>query len=331
MRKNGIFMLFFLLSLMLTAGTKKISTVNDELSSWSNTKVKKEIISYINEITDKNSLYFIPEDERFAVFDNDGTLWAEKPVPEEMFIIYYAEKMVRKNPKLKNSMPFNKIKDFYENGKFVIKDRMLFDEIVGITHRGMTKDEFRKTAEEFFREVKYPKGDVPMSKIVYQPQLELMNYLRKNGFKVYICSGGETEFMRAISKEYYGIPEEQVIGSELVFEYDENNNTMTRNSKLYTDNNGKAKANNTLYRLGRPAVFAVGNVGSGGDIYMLRYSQASKYKSFQLLINHDDEKREFLYNEKNGISLKWAEKYNWNVVSMKDDWKQIFPGQVFSN
>lgn len=325
MRKKGVFILFFLLSLVLTAATKKISTAYDELPSWNNTKVKKDIITYINEITDEKSLYFIPEEERFAVFDNDGTLWAEKPVPEEMFIIYYAEKMIQKNPELKNNRPFNKIESFYENGKFIIKDRMLFDEIVGITHRGMNNDEFRRTAEEFFREVKYPETNVPMSKIVYQPQLELMDYLRKNGFKVYICSGGETEFMRAISKEYYGIPEEQVIGSELVFEYDENTNIMTRNSKLYRDNNGKAKADNILYRLGRPAVFAVGNVRSGGDIYMLRYSQASKYKSFQLLVNHDDDKREFLYNEKNGISLEWAQKYKWNVVSMKNDWKQIFP------
>ena len=300
-------------------------TKADPLPSWSDTKVKKDIIAYITNITDKKSPSYIPPEERIATFDNDGTLWAEQPVAEELFIIYYAEKMIKEDPSLKNKLPFSKINEFYSNGKFNIKDRKLFDELVGITHSGMTNEKFKETAREFFKEFKYPVSNKPMSKIVYQPQLELLDYLRANGFKVYICSGGEAEFMRVISKEYYGIPEENVMGSELVFQYDESTNLMTRDSKLFTDNNERAKATNIQYRLGRPSVFAVGNVRSGGDIYMLRFSQASKYPSFQLMINHDDGKREFAYEEKNRISLDWSEKYNWNVVSMKNDWKQIFP------
>ena len=324
MKKTLIIILFLQIFFLSVSDTKKSVLAEDQLPSW-NSGIREKIVSYTDMVTDPKNPGFIPESERFAVFDNDGTLWAEQPVIEELFIIYYAKKMIEKDPSLKNKSPFNRVNDFYSNGKFVIKDRRVFDEIVGIVHEGMTNEEFQKTAEAFFREIKYPGLNVPLEKTVYQPQLELMNYLRKKGFKVYICSGGESDFMRVISEKYYGISKEQVIGSELVFEYNENTNVMIRRSKLYTDNNGRAKAVNIYQRLGRPAVFAVGNVRSGGDIYMLRYSQASKYPSFQLLIDHDDEKREFLYSESDNISLEWAKKYNWNVVSMKNDWKQIFP------
>ena len=297
----------------------------DPLPSWNNTEVKQNIITYMKKITDEKSPDYIPPEERTATFDNDGTLWAEQPVVEELFIIYYAERMVKENPDLKNKSPYNKINEFYSNGKFTVKDRQTFDELVGITHSGMANEKFKEIAKDFFRDFKYPGLNKPMSKIIYQPQLELLDYLRANGFKVYICSGGEAEFMRVISKDYYGIPVENVMGSELVFNYDENANIMIRDSKLFTDNNERSKATNIQYRLGKPSVFAVGNVRSGGDIYMLRFSQSSKYPSFQLMINHDDGKREFAYEEKNRISLNWSEKYNWNVVSMKNDWKQIFP------
>ncbi len=324
MKKILVLILFLQTFFISVSDTKRSISAEDQLPSWNN-EMRTKIVNYIDMVTDSKNPGFIPESERFAVFDNDGTLWAEQPTIEELFIIYYAKKMTEKNPLLKNKSPFNRVNDFYSNGKFVIKDRRIFDELVGIVHEGMTNKEFQKTAEDFFRETKYPGLNVPLEKTVYQPQLELMNYLRRNGFKVYICSGGETDFMRVISEKYYGISKEQVIGSELVFEYNANANVMIRRSKLYTDNNGRAKAENIYHRLGRPAVFAVGNIRSGGDIYMLRYSQASEYPSFQLLIDHDDEKREFLYTEADNISLKWAEKYNWNVVSMKKDWKQIFP------
>ena len=324
MRKILVFILLLQVFFLSVSDVKKSISAEDRLPSW-NTEMRTKIVSYIDMVTDPKNPGFIPENERFAVFDNDGTLWAEQPVVEELFIIYYAKKLIEKNPSLKKESPFNRVDDFYSGGKFTIKDRRIFDGLAGIAHEGMTSKEFQKTAEDFFRETKYPGLNSPLEKVVYQPQLELMNYLRKNGFKVYICSGGETDFMRVISEKYYGIPKEQVIGSELVFEYNENTNDMIRRPILYTDNNGKAKAENIYHRIGRPAVFAVGNVRSGGDIYMLRYSQASKYPSFQLLINHDDEKREFLHSEADNISLEWAKKYNWNVVSMKNDWKQIFP------
>ena len=324
MRKILVYILFLQVFFISVSDTKKSISAEDQLPSWNN-EIKAKIINYTDMVTDPENPGFIPGNERFAVFDNDGTLWAEQPVIEEMFIVYYAGKMTEKNPSLKNKHPFDRIGDFYSNGKFVIKDRKVFDELAGIVHEGMTNKEFQKNAEDFFRETKFPGLNVCLEKTVYQKKLELMNYLRKKGFKVYICSGGESDFMRVISEKYYGISKEQVIGSELVFEYNENTNVMIRRSKLYTDNNGRAKAENIYHRIGRPAVFAVGNVRSGGDIYMLRYSQASQYPSFQLLINHDDEKREFLYTETNNISLEWAKKYNWNVVSMKNDWKQIFP------
>jgi hypothetical protein len=189
----------------------------------------------------------------------------------------------------------------------------------------MTDEVFNQEVKNFFADVKHPKLNVPFRKTVYQPQLELMRYLAKNGFKIFIVSGGTADFMRVISQDYYGIPPEQVIGSKFEHKYDDIRNKLMREPKLDAVDDREAKAYNIQDVIGKRPVFTAGNVRSGGDIYMLRYSQGSPYLNYQLLVNHDDPQREFKYSEKDGVSLLWAKTYNWHVLSMKDDWKQIFP------
>ncbi|PSL44753.1 haloacid dehalogenase-like hydrolase [Chitinophaga niastensis] len=162
--------------------------------------------------------------------------------------------------------------------------------------------------------------------MIYQPQLELLEYLRANGFKTFICSGGTVELMRVISQKYYGIPPEQVIGTEFKYKYVDSTgiNDIMRLSGLRTFNDKQEKPVNIQYHIGKRPILACGNEGGAGDVYMLRFSQGNKYPSLQLIVNHDDSAREFYYQETDNRSLGLARKYNWTIISMKDDWKTVF-------
>ncbi|ANE53231.1 NapD-like protein [Flavisolibacter tropicus] len=303
--------------------TAESYTDNDPLPAWNNGKIKQAIISYIQQITDSTSTHFIPVIDRIATFDNDGTLWAEQPLVQELFILYQVKKMVEKKPALKNQQPFKAIIEndtaYFKNGG---QNAIL--ELVAATHTGMTEDEFEAAVKDFFSMAIYPGRNVPVKQITYQPQIELLNYLRANGFKTFICSGGTVEFVRSISEELYGIPKYQVIGTTFKYKFNDSTVTIMREpaSKLSNDKEGKPVG--IQMHIGQRPVFACGNERSGGDIAMLKYSQSSKYPTFQLLINHDDAAREYAYQEKDNASLKAAAKYNWYVVSMKMDWKTVF-------
>lgn len=296
---------------------------SDPLPSWNDGRLKQDIIAFVTKTTTEGSPDFIPADDRIATFDNDGTLWAEQPVIQGLFAFSRVKALAEKDPTLKNKQPFKAVIE----GDQEYLHKMELRELMGLvmaTHTGMSEEEFEAQAKAFFATAKHPKLGVPLSQLVYKPQVELLQYLRDNGFKTFICSGGTVEFMRVICEEYYGIPDERVIGTTFRYSFDEASNSITREAEFKSVDDKQEKAVNIQYHIGKRPVFACGNERSGGDIYMLRFSQGSKYPSFQLLVNHDDEAREFLYQEKDSISLKWAEKYNWNVVSMKNDWKEIF-------
>lgn len=290
-----------------TLSANKTSYYEDPLPSWNETAIKTSIKEYINKVTTPGTPDFIPPEDRIATFDNDGTLWSEQPTNE---ILFSETKAKEKNIKHK---PLNKMSQ-YEILQFLYA-----------THTGMSSEAFADEVNNFFQSVTHPTLNVPLKQTVYQPQVELIKYLMNNNFKVYICSGGTVDFIREITQELYRVPKEQVIGTTFFNDYDESNNTLKRIPKIEFINDKKTKAYGIQKIIGKRPVFASGNVKSGGDIYMLRYSQGNKYPNYQLLINHDDAIREFAYDEKDGISMKWAKKYNWNVLSMKDDWKQIFP------
>ena len=310
------------------AGTENTSNKTgnssiDPLPSWNDGKTKKAIVEYISKVTKEGNPDFIPEEDRIATFDNDGTLWSEKPYVQEVFALFMAKKLVEKNPSLATKQPFRAI---FENDSAYFKNggEKAFVELIMVTHTGMSVDEFDGYAHEFFKSAVYPGRNVPIRNITYKPQLELLQYLRDNGFLTYICTRGTVEFVRCISKEFYGIHPYQVIGTSFKYEYVDSSNSIFRKALFGSFNDKLEKPSNIRLHIGKKPVFACGNKGGGGDIAMLEYSQSSTYPSFQLMINHDDSIREFSYAELDTASLKASVKNNWHVVSMKNDWKNIF-------
>jgi phosphoglycolate phosphatase-like HAD superfamily hydrolase len=301
-----------------------VATSSDPLPSWNDGTIKSSIIAYVEKVTKEGSPEFIPKESRIATFDNDGTLWAEKPYVQELFAFYRVKKMVEANPALAQKQPFKAViekdKTFFAKG-----GEQTLIELVAATHTGMTEDEFENSAKEFFTAAQYPGKNVPLKQIRYQPQLELLDYLRANGFKTFIVTGGTIELVRAISADFYGIPKEQVVGTSFKYKFDDAANTIKREPALDLLNDKTGKPIAIQLHIGQRPVFACGNEGGAGDLAMLRYSSGSKYPSFQMIVNHNDSIREYSYQEKDNLSLSTAAKYKYHVISMKDDWKTIFP------
>lgn len=295
----------------------------DPLPSWNNTPLKTAIIDYVTKVTKEGGAGFIPVQDRIATFDNDGTLWAEQPIVQELFAFYRVKQMVAQNPALAKQQPFKAViekdKDYFKKGgmKAAI-------ELIVATHTGLTEDAFEKDVKDFVAQVKYPGRNVPLKQITYLPQIELLNYLRANGFKTFICTGGTIEFVRSISSDLYGIPKEQVIGTTFKYVFIDSNRTIYRGKNLQSFNDKEGKPVNIQMFIGQRPVFACGNEGGAGDIAMLKYCQSSSYPSFQMIVNHNDSTREYYYQEKDNASLNAAKKNNWHVISMKDDWKEVF-------
>lgn len=297
----------------------------DPLPSWKDGKTKQAILTFVADVTNKDGPKYVSPEERIATFDNDGTLWCEQPVVQFVFVVDRLKQIIEQKPELPDKPAVaaalkGDIAYFERAGEPALA------EIIFLTHAGMTVDEFDGLAAKFFKTAKHPKYGVLLKEATFLPMRELLAYLRDNGFKTYICSGGGIEFMRVVSQEIYGIPPEQVIGSAGVLHYQEENGkaVLTKTPKLLTFNDKQGKPAGIALHIGRVPIFAAGNVRTGGDIAMLRYSQSSKHPSLQLLVNHDDADREFAYSEKDSRSLNAAKEYGWTVVSIKDDWNVVF-------
>jgi hypothetical protein len=297
----------------------------DPLPSWNKGATKDAIISFVNDVSTEGSDKFVPKEYRIATFDNDGTLWCEKPLIQGLYVGYRVKKMAAKNPALRKKQPYKAILEGDKAYLHKLTEKDLVSLIIQ-THTGTSEAEFDQDVREFFNTATDHNGKA-MHQLLYQPQLELLQFLRDNGFRVYICSGGTIEFVRAISQEYYGIPSEQVIGTRFKYLYKDsaNINDLYRQPAIVSFNDKQEKPVNIRYHIGKRPILACGNEGGGGDIYMLRYSQGNTYPSLQLLVDHDDNERESAYAEKDNKSLNWAKKYGWQVISMKKDWKRIFP------
>ena len=327
----GILGVFFIVSCQQTASDAGKTTANgdsavakkDPLPSW-NDPLKQEIMDYVKKISTEGSPDFVPVKDRIATFDNDGTLWAEIPLVQELFAYYRVKQIVTANPALAKKQPFlavvTKDKAYFEKGG----EKALI-QLVGATHTGMTEESFEKDAKEFFASAVYPGRNVPISKIVYQPQLELLNYLRASGFTTYIVTGGTIELVRAISDSLYGIPKNQVVGTTFKYVFVDSNRSIMREPAidLLCDKAGKPVG--IQMHIGQKPIFSAGNERSGGDIEMNKFCQSNHYPSFQLIVNHNDSLREYYYQEKDSASLKAAVQNKWHIISMKDDWKTIFP------
>ncbi len=297
----------------------------DPLPSWKDTKVKQRILAFVKSVTDKDSPDYIPPQDRIATFDNDGTLWCEKPTVEVVFTLARLKAMAAKDPTLKEKQPFKAALEgdheyFHKAGMKAVL------ELVLATHGDMAHAQFVEEARAFFKTARHPRFGVPYQKLAYQPMVEVLRYLRANGFQTWICSGGWMDFMRIVSQEAYGIPPQQAIGSSLKLKWVEKDGKhvlwILRQLLTFCDEDDKPV--NIELHIGKRPVFAAGNVRSGGDIAMLTYCQGSKYRTLQLMVNHDDSEREYAYSEPNNASLNAARKGGWTVVSMKNDWQTIF-------
>ncbi len=297
----------------------------DPLPSWKDGKIKKAIVDYVTAVTTKDSKDYIPPADRIATFDNDGTMWCEVPTVEIVFTIDRLKKMSAKDPALQDKQPYKSAlegdHDFFRKGGM----KALLT-LVSATHGDMPQAQFDELARDFFKTARHPKYDVPYPQMAYTPMLELLQYLRANGFQTWICSGGFADLMRAYAPDAYGIPTQQIMGSSMKKKSMEKDGRriLWLLPQLLCICDHDDKPVEIGLHIGKRPVFAAGNVRTGGDIAMLRYCQGSRYRSLQLMVNHDDDKREYAYAEPGRESLNAAEKYDWHVVSMKNDWSKIF-------
>jgi phosphoglycolate phosphatase-like HAD superfamily hydrolase len=297
----------------------------DPLPSWNDGPTKQAILSFVKETTDKSSAKYIVPEDRIATFDNDGTLWCEQPVVELVFTEERLKELAAKDPTLMEKQPFKAAlegdREYFEKAgmKAVL-------ELVVATHGNMSQAQFETEARDFFKTAKQPKFGVPFAQTAFLPMVELLQYLRANGFQTWICSGGWMDLMRMVTQEAYGIPSQQVIGSSLKEEWVEKDGkyVLWLLPELLSICDHAGKPVNIDLHIGKRPVLAAGNVRTGGDIEMLRYCQGRKGPTLQLMVNHDDAVREFAYGEKNHESLDAAKKNGWTVVSMKDNWKRVF-------
>jgi len=305
----------------------------DPLPSWNEGASKTAIINYINDVTNTDSENFIPLSERIATFDNDGNLWSEQPMYFQLFFaIDRIKALAPQHPEWKTEQPFkavldNDIKDLAKQGEHgIIK-------LVMASHAGNTTDEFEAIVKDWLATAKHPRFNRPYTDLVFQPMLELLDYLRDKDFKTFIVSGGGIEFMRPWVEEVYGIPRDQVIGSTIKTEFvnEDGNAVINRLAELdfIDDKAGKPVG---IYRfIGRRPVFASGN--SDGDLQMMQYTASNTFKSFMLYVHHTDSVREWAYDRESHIGrldkgLDEAIEKGWTVIDMKNDWKVIYPFEL---
>ncbi|HEY9660292.1 MAG TPA: HAD family hydrolase [Allocoleopsis sp.] len=298
------------------------------LPSWNDGAAKQAILDFVAKVTTASSPTFVPSADRIAVFDNDGTLWVEQPMYVQAFFVFDRIKdLAPQHPEWQDLEPFASVlkgdlKSVLSGGEHALV------ELVMATHAGMTTDEFTAIVKDWLATAKHPKTQRRFIEMVYQPMLELLTYLRQNGFKTFIVSGGGVEFMRPWTEEVYGIPPEQVIGSSIKtrFEWREGKPMIMRLPELYFFDDRAGKPAAIQHYIGRRPIAAFGN--SDGDLEMLQWTSAGAGETLGLIVRHTDGDREFAYDRGGMSSLKQAlvdaEQSGWIVVDMKQDWKQIF-------
>jgi len=296
----------------------------DPLPSWNEGAAKRAILSFVQEVTDKTGPRHVKPADRIATFDNDGTLWAEKPsYVQVLFVFERIRDLAAQNPEWMKQQPFQGI---LEQGFLSLRNLGDYLKLLGASHASMTQDGFEQEAKRFLAAAKHPKFKVRYTELVYQPMLEVIAWLQKNEFKVFIVSGGDTDFVRMFSEEAYGIPRENVIGTSVQAEFRllENRPVLTHRTEIVNPvNDREGKPVNIQRHTGRPPILAFGN--SDGDIPMLQFAESEQRPWLSLLLHHDDDEREYGYDQGTEKALSLAAERNWTVVSMKDDFKLVFP------
>lgn len=318
------------LALAFWMGSIVPSLAQDLLPSWNDTAPKKAIVAFVEKVTKQGSADFVPPAERIAVFDNDGTLWSEQPMYFQAFFIFDRIKVLApQHPEWKEKEPFasvlkGDVKTALAGGEHALVEMAM------ATHAGMTTGEFETIVADWIATAKHPKTGRLYTEMVYQSMLELLAYLRANGFKTFIVSGGGIEFMRPWAEKVYGIPPEQVIGSSIKtkFEIRDGQPVLMRLPELNFIDDKAGKPVGINQHIGRKPIAAFGN--SDGDFQMLEWTTFGAGARLGMIIHHDDAEREYAYDRKSSIGrldrgLDEAEKKGWSIVSMKDDWRIIYP------
>ena len=322
------FLLFFV-TIILFSCTEKSVQKSDPLPSWNDGKTKQSIIDFVTKTTTEGNADFIPVANRIACFDNDGTLWSEQPM---YFQFFFAMDRIRQlapeHPEWKDKQPFKAVLE--NDMETVMKSGV--DGLLTLTltsHSGVTTDDFRNEVKNWINTARHPKTGKLFKEMVFQPMLELLDYLRANNYKTFIVSGGGIDFMRPWTQEVYGIPPEQVVGSsgKLKYEVVDGIPTIIKLPEINFINDKEGKPVGIYQCIGMRPVFTAGN--SDGDDAMLQWTTAGKEPRFEMIIHHTDAEREYAYDRESSIGhlekgLEDAAKYDWLVVDMMKDWNKIY-------
>jgi len=303
----------------------------DPLPSWNDTAPKKAIVTFVENVTKEGSPNFVPPNERIATFDNDGTLWAEQPMYFQfLFAMDRIKALAPHHPEWKTKEPFKSVVAGDMKGLLATGEKG-FLQIIARTHAGMTTAGFEQIVRDWFKTARHPRFNRPYNQLVYQPMLELLAYLRANGFKTFVVSGGGAEFMRVFASDAYGIPPDQIVGSmgKLKYEIKNGKPVLIKLPEVLFIDDKQGKPEGIQNFIGQRPIFAFGN--SVGDQQMLEWTAAGGGARFMGLVHHTDAEREWAYGAESKIGtfsdalMADAKKNGWTVVSMRDDWKTIFP------
>lgn len=326
---GGISVVRALMYVLLLLPTLQVMAA-EPLASWRDGPSRQAIEAFVATVTRQGGPDYVAPAERIAVFDNDGTLWSEQPLYfEVLFAMDEVKRLAPQHPQWRTQQPFKAV---LENDHQALAaqgmDGLL--KIVAATHSGMSSDDFTARSRSWLASARHPRTGKPYTEMVFQPMLELLSYLRDNGFKTYIVSGGEVAFMRAFAEEVYGIPPEQVIGTTLdaAFQDQQGKLSIQRLPKVLHNDDGPGKPVSIDSIIGRRPLLAFGN--SDGDLQMLQWTMAGKGRRFAALVHHTDAQREWAYDRKSSVgrldkALDQAQAKGWTVVDMVSEWRRVHP------
>src|SRR3989440_11345900 len=324
----------------LTVISLSLARADDPLASWNDGPAKQAIVEFVKATTTQGSPQFVPPEERIATFDQDGTLWVEHPMYSQvMYCLQRVPALVKAKPELAKVAPFSTVLEVLHGDRAAMEKLTMDDlmKILAATLTGMSVDEFSAEVKKWLAEAKDPRWKKPYTELTYLPMQEVLKYLRTNGYKTYIVTGGGQDFVRVYAEQTYGVPPEQVVGTALATKYGyekDGKPFLTKEPKLVLNDNDAGKPEGIHLMIGRHPHIAFGN--STGDQQMLEYTKAGDGARLSLIVLHDDATREYAYGPAEGLPdtkvgtftqalYDEANKNGWIVISMKNDWKVIFP------
>jgi phosphoserine phosphatase len=300
------------------------------LVSWNDGKTKEEIVAFVQNATNPQNPFYIPAKDRIAVFDNDGTLWSERPLYFQLYYVFDKVKELHaKNPEWSHTQPFQAVleNDMKSLATFGVKGLL---QLVAATHSGSDDVAYKEDVKQWLSHTKHPTLKRPYTDLIFQPMMELITYLEANGFQIYIVSGGGIDFMRAFIPELYGIKEQNIVGSSVEVRYEKGK--IIKEPKIHFIDDKETKPVAIYRHIGKHPVAAFGN--SDGDLAMMQYTQNHPtYKTLQLYVHHTDSKREFKYDRSSHIGkldkgLDYGRKHKWSFADMENDWRVVYPYQL---